>query len=46
MKPSFPDREVNEVACNILPELGKWDDSRLVLFSSGHWDRNPDIFNS
>ncbi len=43
MNPVSPDGEVNEVARNILPELRKWDDSRLVLFSSGRWDRNPAV---
>jgi len=43
MNPTSPDGEVNEVARNILPELRKWDDSRLVLFSSGRWDRDPAV---
>ena len=43
MNPTSPDGEVNEVARNCLDDLRKWDDSRLVLFSSGRWDRDPNV---
>ena len=43
MKPESPDGEVNEVARAILPELRRWDDTRLVLYGSGRWDKNPQV---
>lgn len=43
MKSESPDGEVNEVARKILPELREWDDTRLVLYGSGRWDKNPQV---
>jgi len=43
MKPESPDGEVNEVARRILPQLREWDDTRLVLYGSGRWDKNPQV---
>ncbi len=34
---------VCHTARDILPELRKWDDTRLVLYSSGRWDKDPAV---